>query len=209
MSQPGSHEARNRWMAKPPPLGSQKDGSQREGRGGGQLSGFAGLQVTAPAPSVRGDRTGPERCAATPSGYGQAGQKTGERWAEASPSVSRGCRSTAAADQPRSGNPGETRARKPRVCVCFSYSSLSASHTPGVTSRTAVACAGICLCPETRRCSEPAFPDPRCGSDFSRRSGFCGCRGGRGDEPPPSEGDSWILLLPDWKARPGRPHGVI
>lgn len=95
--------------------------------------------------------------------------------------------SAAAADQPRSGNPGETRARTPRVCVCFSYSSLSASHTPRVTSRTAVACAGICLCPETRRCSEPAFPDPRCGSDFSRRSGFCGCRGGRGDEPPPSK----------------------
>lgn len=131
VSQPGSHEARNRWMAKPPPLGSQKDGSQREGRGGGQLSGFAGLQVTAPAPSVRGDRTGPERCAATPSGYGQAGQETGERWAEASPSVSRGCRSTAAADQPRSGNPVETRARKPCVCVCvfFLLESFCLPHT--------------------------------------------------------------------------------
>lgn len=101
--------------------------------------------------------------------------------------------------------PGK-RGQESPVCVCFSYSSLSASHTPRVTSRTAVACAGICLCPETRRCSEPAFPDPRCGSDFSRRSGFCGCRGSRGDEPPPSEGDSWILLLPDWKARPGHPQ---
>lgn len=111
--------------------------------------------------------------------------------------------SAAAADQPRSGNPGETRARKPRVCVCFSYSSLSPSHTPGVTSRTAVACAGICLCPETRRCSEPAFPDPRCGSDFSRRSGFCGCRGSRDDdEPPPSKAIPGYYCYPTGKPAP-------
>lgn len=105
--------------------------------------------------------------------------------------------------------PGKRGQERP-VCVCFSYSSLSASHTPGVTSRTAVACAGICLCPETRRCSEPAFPDPRCGSDFSRRSGFCGCRGGRGDEPPPSKAIPGYYCYPTGKPAPDAlrtPHG--
>lgn len=132
-----------------------------------------------------------------PRGTAAAGQETGERWAEASPSVSRGCRSTAVW-KPR-GNEGK---KALCVCVCFSYSSLSASHTPGVTSRTAVACAGICLCPETRRCSEPAFPDPRCGSDFSRRSGFCGCRGSRGDEPPPSKAIPGYYCYPTGKPAP-------
>lgn len=97
--------------------------------------------------------------------------------------------------------PGKRGQERP-VCVCFSYSSLSASHTPGVTSRTAVACAGICLCPETRRCSEPAFPDPRRGSDFSRRSGFCGCRGSRGDEPPPSKAIPGYYCYPTGKPAP-------
>lgn len=170
--------------------------SQREGRGGGQLSGFAGLQVTAPAPSVRGDRTGPERCTATPSGYGGG-------WAGNRGAVGRGEPQRQPRLQINRGleTPGKREQESP-VCVCFSYSSLSASHTPGVTSRTAVACAGICLCPETRRCSEPAFPDPRCGSDFSRRSGFCGCRGGRGDEPPPSKAIPGYYCYPTGKPAP-------
>lgn len=115
--------------------------------------------------------------------------------------------SAAAADQPRLQinrgleTPGK-RGQESPVCVCFSYSSLSASHTPGVTSRTAVACAGICLCPETQRCSEPAFPDPRCGSDFSRRSSFCGCRGSRGDEPPPSKAIPGYYCYPTGKPAP-------